>query len=103
MYQYLCKYRLVLSEFPPGREFFKGMFPLRNRILAGISKKTFVVQAAERSGALNTASHANNYGRDVFAIPSNIFCESNQGCLKLISQGASVVLNIDDFVNRIVE
>jgi DNA processing protein len=101
MYNYLSKYRLVLAEFPPNRKFFKGMFPLRNRILAGISKKTFVIQAAERSGALNTASHANNYGRDVFAIPSGIFSESNQGCLNLISQGANVVLNINDFVEKI--
>jgi DNA processing protein len=101
MYQYLCKYRLVISEFPPGRKFFKGMFPLRNRILAGISKKTFIIQAGEKSGAINTASHANNYGRDVFVLPNNIFCEGSQGCLKLISQGANVVKNIDDFVSAL--
>ncbi len=103
MYQYLCKYGLVLSEFPPGRKFFKGMFPLRNRILAGMSEKTIVIQAGRKSGAINTASHANNYGRDVFVIPNNIFDEDSQGCLELISQGAGVVKNIDDFVNRIAE
>lgn len=98
MYQYLCKYRLVLSEFPPGRKFFKGMFPLRNRILAGMSKKTIIVQAGSRSGAINTASHANNYGRDVVVVPNNIFCKGSQGCLNLISQGSGVVKNIDDLI-----
>ncbi len=102
MYNYLSKYRLIISEFPPGRSFFKGMFPLRNRILAGISRKTFVIQAGERSGAINTASHANNYGRDVFVLPDNIFSKENQGCLKLISQGANLVNNIDDFVESLV-
>ncbi len=101
MYQHLCKYRLVISEFPPGRKFFKGMFPLRNRILAGMSERTFVIQAGERSGALNTASHANNYGREVFAIPSDIFSDTHQGCLKLISEGAGIIKNIDDFVGYI--
>lgn len=101
MYQYLCKYRLVLSEFPPGRKFFKGMFPLRNRILAGMSKKTIIVQAGKRSGAINTASHANSYGRDVVVVPNNIFCKGSQGCLNLISQGSGVVRNIDDFLENI--
>ncbi len=101
IYQYLSRYRLVLAEFPPGRAFFKGMFPLRNRILAGMSKKTFVIQAAERSGALNTAAHANNYGRDVYVVPNNIFAEGGQGCLKLISQGADIVQNLDDFLGKI--
>ncbi len=102
MYQYLCKYRLVISEFPPGRKFFKGMFPLRNRILAGMSKRTFIIQAGQRSGALNTANHANNYGRDVFVVPNNIFCEGSQGCLELISQGANIVRNIDDLLGTLV-
>ena len=98
MYQYLCRYRLVISEFPPGRKFFKGMFPLRNRILAGMSRKTFIIQAGAKSGAINTASHANNYGRDVFVLPNNIFDEGSQGCLELIGQGAGIVKNIDDFI-----
>lgn len=102
MYQYLCKYRLVISEFPPGRAFFKGMFPLRNRILAGFSKKTFVIQAGEKSGAINTASHANNYGRDVFVIPSGLFSKENRGCLDLASQGAGIIREIDDFAKLIV-
>ena len=101
MYKYLSKYRLVLSEFPPGREFFKGMFLLRNRILAGMSDRTFVIQAAQRSGALNTAAHANNYGRDVFVVPNNILDDSSQGCLNLIEQGAGTVVNIDDFLGKI--
>jgi DNA processing protein len=101
MYQYLCKYRLVLAEFPPNSNFFVGMFPLRNRILAGLSEKTFVIQAAKRSGAINTASHANNYGREVFVLPNNIFSLESQGCLNLISQGAGIITNIDDFVEKL--
>jgi len=102
MYKYLCKYRLVISEFPPGRTFFTGMFPLRNRILAGLSQKTFVVEAGEKSGALNTAGHANNYGRDIFVLPNDIFSEKSQGCLKLIQQGANVILNMEDFVRNVI-
>jgi DNA processing protein len=102
MYEYLSRYGLVLSEFPPGRQYFKGMFPLRNRILAGLSSKTFVIQAGNVSGALNTASHANNYGRDVFVVPHNIYSEVGAGCLKLISEGAGSILNIDDFLDKVV-
>lgn len=102
MYEYLCKYGLVISEFPPGRKYFKGMFPLRNRILAGLSSKTFVIQAGNRSGALNTATHANNYGRDVFVVPHDIYSEVGAGCLKLISDGAGTILDVDDFLDKVV-
>ncbi len=102
MYKYLQQYRLVISEFPPGREYFKGMFPLRNRILAGLSKKTFVIQAGDKSGALNTATHANNYGRDVFALPHSIYSDVGGGCLKLLNDGAGLIGGVGDLVDKIV-
>lgn len=103
MYKYLCQYKLVLSEFPPGREYFKAMFPLRNRILAGLSPSTFIIQAGGISGSLNTATHANNYGRDAFVIPNNIYSDVGRGCLKLIKDGACVILDIDDLVDKIIK
>ncbi len=103
MYRYMCQYRLVVSEFPPGRRYFKGMFPLRNRIIAGLASKTFVIQAGSKSGALNTATHANTYGRDVFVVPHDIYSNVGNGCLKLIQDGSGIVLNIDDFVDKVVK
>jgi DNA processing protein len=101
MYKYLCKYRCVITEFPPGRKYFKGMFHMRNRILAGISKKIFVIEAGKSSGSLNTAAYGNAFGRDIFAVPNSIFSEESYGCLDLVEQGAGLVLSKSDFIDKL--
>jgi DNA protecting protein DprA len=82
---------LLVSEFPPNRPPRKWSFLQRNRIIASISTAVVVVEAGRRSGALNTARHALEAGRDVYAVPWSPYDEQGQGCLDLIGNGASLL------------
>ena len=73
-----------ISEFLPGTQPVRGHFPRRNRIIAGLADVCVVVQAARKGGALITAKLANDYGRDVFALPGRVEDKSAQGCNSLI-------------------
>ncbi|MBD9434737.1 DNA-protecting protein DprA [Pseudoxanthomonas sp. PXM03] len=81
----------VVSEHPPGTPAMRSHFPSRNRILAGLTLGTLVVEAAERSGALITARQAGEAGREVFAIPGSIHNPLARGCHRLIRDGAALV------------
>src|SRR3989338_8220734 len=81
----------VLSSFPLHDEPSAWKFPVRNRIIAGLSQGCVVVQAAEKSGALITASYALQEGRQVFAVPGPIDDELSVGCHKLLQEGAKLV------------
>lgn len=76
----------------------RGAFLHRNRLVAGLSDVVVVVEAAERSGSLNTAAHALEQGKEVFAVPGNITNPYSQGCNKLIRQGASPYTEPDDLL-----
>jgi len=91
----------VLSEYPPGALPNKFTFPRRNRIIAGISLATLVVQAGEKSGALITASCSMDNGRDVFAIPHNIGNPLGIGPNKLIQQGAQIIMTAQDIIDAL--
>lgn len=93
---------LIMSEFPPNMDGDKGTFPARNRIIAGLSRGTIVVEAGKKSGALITAGFAADNSRDVFVIPHDIFDEKGVGCNNLIRDGATLIKNIGDiFDNKI--
>ncbi len=89
----------VMSEIAPGAEFFpKSSFLERNRIISGLSDVVVVVEAAERSGSLNTAAHALEQGKEVFAVPGDINRPMSRGCNKLIKQGAIPYLGVEDIL-----
>jgi DNA processing protein len=83
---------LLVSEYPAGTQPDRMNFPRRNRIIAGLSRATLVLEAPYRSGALITARLANDYGRDVYALPGALDNENCLGCLDLLNHGAQVIL-----------
>jgi DNA processing protein len=97
----LYEWGLVLAEMPPGTEPRARHFPYRNRIIAGISSGTVVVEAAPRSGSLITARLAAEAGREVMAVPGSPLDPRAQGCNQLIRDGATLVQNAADVIEAI--
>ena len=88
----------VLTEEPPGREPERWLFPKRNRLIAALCVAVVVVEASERSGALSTARHAADLGREVLAVPGAITSEMTRGSNRLIQDGATPVLDASDVI-----
>ena len=87
---------LIVSEYPPETMPLKGRFPQRNRIIAGLTLATLVIEAPERSGALITARYALEYNRDVLAVPGDIYNTNAQGTNNLIRLGAKSITSAAD-------
>lgn len=98
LYDEICADGLIISEYPPGTKPMPYMFPQRNRIIAGLAQVVTVVEAGRDSGALITATLAEEYGREVFAVPGNINSIWSLGTNKLIADGAMPVVVLDDVV-----
>lgn len=92
---------VILSELPPGTAPLPGHFPLRNRIISGISLGTVVVEASEQSGSLITARCALEQGRDVMAVPGSVLSGRNRGSHALLKDGARVVETADDILQEL--
>jgi DNA processing protein len=92
----ICEQGLVVSEYQPGVEPAPWRFPARNRIIAGLTTATVIVEARERSGALITADFALEEGREVFAVPGEITSALSAGTNRLLQQGATPLLSPGD-------
>ena len=100
LYEDVASAGILLSESPPGTEPASGHFPVRNRIISGLSLAALVVEAPEKSGALITAATALEQGRDVFAVPGPIDAPASVGCNCLIRDGAGLVSDASDILRE---
>lgn len=100
LFERLAANGAVLTQFPFNRRPDKQSFPIRNRIVAGMTLGTVVVEANLSSGALITANFANEYGRQVFAVPGRIDSPRSRGCHDLIKKGAKLCEGVEDILSE---
>lgn len=89
----------IISEYPPDAPVYPSHFLERNRLISALADVVVVIEAGERSGTLNTASHALAQGREVMAVPGNITSPLSRGCNKLIAEGAAPILSAQDILD----
>ncbi|MEN6327831.1 MAG: DNA-processing protein DprA [Syntrophomonas sp.] len=100
LYERIINHGLVLSEFPLHTPPEPGNFPMRNRLISGLSHGTVVVEAKTKSGALITADFALDQGRDVFAVPGSVDSANSEGTNNLINQGGTLITGIEDILEE---
>jgi len=100
LYQRIAEQGAVITQFPFGRKGDKQSFPIRNRIVAGMTQGTAVVEANRASGALITANFAAEYGRTVYAVPGRVDSPRSAGCHDLIKDGAQLCESAEDVLTE---
>ena len=100
--RHAAEHGCIISEHPPKAGLTKFSFPIRNRIMAALSLGTVVVEAGKKSGALITANHALEQGRDVFVIPGSPTAEQYVGSNALLRDGAKPLLDVSDILNEYI-
>ncbi|MBO7452347.1 MAG: DNA-processing protein DprA, partial [Clostridiales bacterium] len=103
IYDQMCYRGLIVSEMPPGTKAQRQYFPSRNRLISAISDVCIIMEAGIHSGTLHTASFAVSQGKGVYVLPNTIYSENAQGGLKLIQDGATILINSDDIINDVAE
>lgn len=101
LFRRIAGHGLILSEFPPGAPPKPEHFPIRNRLISGLSKGTVIVEATRRSGSLITARMAAEQNRDVFAVPGSIFSPGSEGPHRLVQYGAKLVHDANDVLEEL--
>ncbi len=101
LYEEIKQKGLVVSEAEPGKQPLPYLFPLRNRIISGLSEGVTVVEAGTKSGSLITAEIAAEQGKEVFAVPGNINSAYSLGCNKLLTDGARPIAVVDDIFSEL--
>ena len=96
----VTKHGACISEYAPFSPVDRNTFPERNRIISGMSKGVVIIEAAERSGTLNTANHARRQGRDLFVLPGDINSGNFAGSNKLITEGASAIFSGENILSK---
>lgn len=96
LYEQIVNKGCIISEFPPGTPPYAFNFPIRNRIISALSKVIIVVEADLKSGTLITANFALNQGKDIMAVPGQVFSNASRGTNKLIKDGAFPFTEIED-------
>ena len=100
LYERIAAQGGILSEYPPDMPPRPGFFPMRNRIIAGLSDLVLIIEAKEKSGSLITADCALDQGKDIYAVPGRIGDPLSAGCNRLIRQGAGILLSPEELVRE---
>ena len=103
LYEEIAKNGVVISEYQLGASPIAMNFPRRNRIVSALSDIVVVVEAREKSGSLITADFALEQGKDIYVVPGRIGDSLSTGCNKLISQGAGVIWDVNQFIEEITD
>jgi DNA processing protein len=103
LYERVAAHGAIISEFPPGAPATRFTFPVRNRIISGLSLGVVIVEAPEKSGALITAAHALEQGREVFAVPGSVNSVQSKGSHQLLRDGAKLVESVQDILDELPE